>query len=72
MNSALQCFSQIYELHDYFLFNRFMKDLNRDNPIGTGGGLACTVSEFLKEMWIGDDEVMVPIRFKSVISRFAP
>ena len=71
MNSALQCFSQVHELHKYFLFNSFMKDLNEDNVISTGGRLAATISELLKELWIGSDKAIVPRNFYRVIGRFA-
>jgi len=42
MNSSLQCLSNLPELTYYFLENRFVKDLNKENKLGTGilgGGL---------------------------------
>lgn len=36
MNSALQCLSNVSPLTEYFLSNKYIKDLNLDNPIGTG------------------------------------
>ena len=60
MNSSLQCFSQIYELHDYFLQNKFIKDINPDNPVGCGGYLAAAVAELLKDLWLKDEQSVAP------------
>lgn len=36
MNTCLQCLSNIWELTNYFITNEFIKDINRDNRLGTG------------------------------------
>ena len=36
MNSSLQCLSNVWELTSFFLNNDFLKDLNRENRLGTG------------------------------------
>ena len=36
MNSSLQCLSNIWELTSFFINNDFLKDLNRENRLGTG------------------------------------
>ena len=36
MNSAIQCLSNAFELTQYFIENEFIKDLNQNNPLGTG------------------------------------
>ncbi|KAF1772366.1 Ubiquitin specific protease domain [Phytophthora cactorum] len=53
MNSALQCLSHVELLTRYFLSNQYKKDLNRDNPLGTGGNLAEEYDALLKELWFG-------------------
>jgi ubiquitin carboxyl-terminal hydrolase 4/11/15 len=37
MNSGLQCISHVTELTDYFLSNKYVQDINKDNPLGTKG-----------------------------------
>ena len=54
MNSTLQCLAHTETLRKYFLSGEYKKDLNRDNPLGTGGELATQFASLLSEMW-GDD-----------------
>ncbi|KAL3913819.1 MAG: hypothetical protein SGILL_006340 [Bacillariaceae sp.] len=51
MNSTLQCLSNTEEIRKYFLSGEYEKDLNRDNPLGTGGELATKFAQLLSEMW---------------------
>ena len=37
MNSGLQCISHILELTEYFLSNKYVKDINKENPLGSNG-----------------------------------
>lgn len=54
MNSSLQCLSNIPRLTNYMISNEFVKDLNIKNPLGTGGLLAASYAELMKEMWVGN------------------
>jgi ubiquitin C-terminal hydrolase len=72
MNSALQCLSHVELLTRYFLSNQYKKDLNRDNPLGTGGNLADEYDALLKELWFGTAPNTSPANLKRAISRFAP
>ncbi|CAI5734295.1 unnamed protein product [Hyaloperonospora brassicae] len=72
MNSALQCLSHVEILTRYFLSNKYKKDLNRDNPLGTGGNLAEEYDGLLKELWFGTAPSTSPANFKRAIGRFAP
>ncbi|ETI51315.1 hypothetical protein L917_04998 [Phytophthora nicotianae] len=72
MNSALQCLSHVELLTRYFLSNQYKKDLNRDNPLGTGGNLAEEYDALLKELWFGTVPSTSPANLKRAISRFAP
>ncbi|KAE8913737.1 hypothetical protein PF005_g2670 [Phytophthora fragariae] len=72
MNSALQCLSHVELLTRYFLSNQYKKDLNRDNPLGTGGNLAEEYDGLLKELWFGTVPSTSPGNLKRAISRFAP
>lgn len=51
MNSTLQCLAHTGPLRSYFLSGEYTKDLNRDNPLGTGGELAIEFAKLLMEMW---------------------
>lgn len=52
MNSSLQCLAHTDPLRRYFLTGEYDKDLNRDNPLGTGGDLAVEFAKLLEEMWL--------------------
>lgn len=51
MNSTLQCLAHTGPLRSYFLSGEYSSDLNRDNPLGTGGELATEFAKLLMEMW---------------------
>lgn len=36
MNSCLQCLSNIWDLTNYFITNEFIREINRENALGTG------------------------------------
>ncbi|CCI42291.1 unnamed protein product [Albugo candida] len=72
LNSALQCLSHMRLLTDYFLSTRFQQDLNRGNPLGTGGELALVYNELIRELWFGSTSQLSPIALKRAIARFAP
>lgn len=72
MNSALQCLSHVEIITQYFLTNQYQKDLNKDNPLGTGGNLALEYDALLKELWFGTTSNTAPSGLKRAIARFAP
>ena len=51
MNSTLQCLAHTEPLRKYFLSGEYEADLNRDNPLGTGGELATQFANLISEMW---------------------
>lgn len=51
MNSTLQCLAHTGPLREYFLSGQFKEDLNKDNPLGTGGELASEFASLLRQMW---------------------
>ncbi|KAL3786551.1 hypothetical protein HJC23_006801 [Cyclotella cryptica] len=51
MNSTLQCLAHTAPLREYFLSGEFKHDLNKDNPLGTGGELATEFAQLLHQMW---------------------
>ena len=51
MNSTLQCLAHTAPLRRYFVHGEYQNDLNRDNPLGTGGNLTTEFANLLKQMW---------------------
>lgn len=74
MNSALQCLSNCESLTRYFLNGTHLCDLNRENPIGTGGILAETYGSLLRDLWSLSSShfegVVDPSKFKYSFGRF--
>lgn len=75
MNSTLQCLAHTDPLRRYFLTKEYKMDLNRDNPLGTGGELATEFAKLLKEMWIASSSsyssAVYPRAFKTLLGRHA-
>jgi ubiquitin carboxyl-terminal hydrolase 4/11 len=63
--------SNVFELTEYFINNEFIKDLNTNNTMGTGGYLALVYAELIKELWCGKDDYVSPWAFKRLIEKFA-
>lgn len=68
MNSILQVLASTVEFRDYFLYGLFEQDINRDNPLGTGGRLATAFAELMRCLWKGDRPSYAPSKLKSVIT----
>ena len=65
MNSALQCLSNTKELTEFLLEDKWLRDINTVNAIGSRGRLLCAYSELLRELWNGEvRDYAVPRRFK--------
>lgn len=72
MNSALQCLSNTPPLTNYILTDKFVEDINPNNPLGMHGEIARTYAELIKVMWSGNNTSFLPREFKCAVSRFAP
>lgn len=51
MSSTLQCLAHTDPIRRYFVSGEYERDLNRDNPLGTGGELATQFASLISEMW---------------------
>ena len=84
MNSTLQCLAHTDPIKRYFLSGEYKKDLNRDNPLGTGGDLAVEFAELLEELWFESKtksststsymsvlDTVYPSRFKATLGKHA-
>lgn len=72
MNSGLQCLSHVLDLTDYFLSNRYLQDINKNNPLGTQGELCTAYAHMLKNLWFGSDSSFSPTQLKRAIGKFQP
>lgn len=72
MNAALQCLSNSPPLTSYILSDKFVDDINTNNPLGMHGEIARTYAELIKVIWSGNHTSFLPREFKCAVSRFAP
>ena len=72
MNSILQCINQIKPITGYFLEGDYQKELNKTNPLGSGGRVATSYGSFLNDLWGGEYSVVAPRILKQTVSMFAP
>lgn len=56
--------SNVSYLTHYFLEERWVDELNEDNPLGMRGEIAKTYAELAKQMWSGKYTYTVPRNFK--------
>lgn len=71
MNSTIQCLAHSDPLCRYFLSNQYTQDLNRQNPLGTGGELALQFASLLQEMWSSTYGTVYPRSFKTALGKHA-
>lgn len=50
--------------------NKYKKDINESNALGSGGTLIRKYANFIKNMWHGDSRVFSPWGLKNAISQF--
>lgn len=72
LNSTVQCLNHIEPLTQFFLKDRYSDDLNRKNPLGSGGNVAMAFASLLKKMWSGEYSTLVPRLLKRTVANFAP
>ena len=72
LNSIIQCLNHIAPLTQYFLEGTYSKDLNRKNPLGSGGQVAMAYAALLKEVWSGNYSALAPRLLKQTVASFAP
>jgi hypothetical protein len=70
-NSAIQCISYVPLLRSYLLSSQYKAngDLNKDNPLGTGGRMLEELADLLRTMWSGRLGEKSPTRFRSQLAK---
>jgi ubiquitin C-terminal hydrolase len=71
INSAVQCISYLPLLRSYLLSAQYKAtgDLNKDNPLGTGGKLLEEFADVLRQMWSAKIGEKSPTRFRAQIGK---
>jgi hypothetical protein len=71
MSVALQCLSYIPFFRAYLLSSLYKSsgDLNKDNPLGTGGKILEELSELMRLMWSGRYGARSPTRFRALLAK---
>eukprot|EP00977_Amphora_coffeiformis_P001681 scaffold316_cov158-Amphora_coffeaeformis.AAC.5 len=72
LNSTVQCLSQVEPVTQYFMRERYDGELNRNNPLGSGGHVATAYASLLRKIWGGDHSVLAPRLLKQTVGAFAP
>ncbi len=70
-NSAFQCITYMPLLRSYLISGQFKRngDLNKDNPLGTGGKVLEEFADLLKGMWSAKSGAISPSKFRGVLAR---
>jgi len=73
-NSGWQCMAYLPLLRAYLLSGQFKVngDINRDNPLGTGGKILEEFSELMHFMWSGKYGARAPQKFRSFLAKVRP
>ena len=73
-NSGWQCLSYMPLLRFYLLSGQYKisGDINRDNPLGTGGKILEEFADLMRVMWSGKFGARAPQRFRSVLTKCRP
>ena len=64
--------SNVPDLTDYFISEKWQDELNADNPLGMHGEIATSYAELIRNMWSGNNSYTVPRNFKVIVTRFEP
>jgi len=70
MNCAIQCLSNIKELTEYFLSQKYKEEINEKNPLGTEGKLAKKFAYVIKKLWFDNRRDFSPYSLKFTVSKF--
>ena len=72
MNSVLQCLLATAPLAKYMVNSYYLDDINKTNPLGTGGRIAEELAVLTRVAHSGNYRSVSPYEFKRTIGRFAP
>jgi len=70
INAGLQCLSFTPLLRAYLLSGRYTADINRNNPLGTGGRVVEEFASVIRDLWSQKYVCVNPSKFKRVLGKF--
>lgn len=70
MNSTIQCLSNTLPLTSYFVHDIYVKDINRENFMGSGGDIAEEFAALIKALWSEQYRSIAPRDFKATVARY--
>lgn len=70
MNAAIQCLSHTQELTKYFLSNRYLSEVNKDNVLGCKGELVEEYAELMKSLWNKSGKFFIPKNFHWIVCKY--
>lgn len=72
MNSVIQCLSNTDPFRDYFVSNQYASDINKSNPLGSGGVIARVFADTLMQLWAGTERSIAPHKLKDKMGDRCP
>ncbi|GAU92529.1 hypothetical protein RvY_04599-2 [Ramazzottius varieornatus] len=69
LNAVVQCLANTRELRDYFIKGRFVKEVNKQNPLGSKGNFARVMQGTLKALWSGQYSNYSPYPLREVMAK---
>ncbi|XP_038076470.1 ubiquitin carboxyl-terminal hydrolase 8-like [Patiria miniata] len=72
MNSVVQCLSNSTPLTYYFITDKYVPDINRQNPLGRGGNVAQEFAVVIKAIWSGQYRSISPLDLRDTVTKYVP
>lgn len=72
MNSILQCLNHIKPITSFFLKGDYLKEINKKNPLGSGGRISTAYASFLNDLWGNDYSILAPRLLKQTMGSVSP
>lgn len=69
LNSAIQCLSGAEDFVRYFISDKYKREINKTNVLGHAGQVAETYANLLKQLWFGNESVVVPKQLVQTVAK---
>ena len=69
MNICIQCLSNVFPLSKYFIFDKYINDINEENPMGSEGKIILYYAGLIKMLWNQKLDLYILIK-EDVIIKF--
>lgn len=69
MNVVIQILANIQETRDFFKNDHFLKEINSNNPLSSGGKVAKAFAEVIKALWSNRRHAIKPTALKSIMGK---